>query len=101
ATALKPAELEAARRAAESLPWSDAAREALEAVVRELAREGVQPGDRRQRKTVGVVRAFAWLDGAGAVRPEHLEVAAHCLWDDPEQAAKTAQVIAKVANPTG
>ena len=97
-----PAEVEAARRTAASLPWSGDAKQALEAVLAELAREGVRPGDRRQFKTVGVVRAFAFLDGADAVRPEHLEVAQHCLWDCPEeQPQKVAQVIAKIANPTG
>ena len=95
-------EVEKARRAASALPWSNAAREALEQVLTELAKEGIRPGDRRQFKTVNVVRAFAYLSGADEVRPEHLEVAQHCLWDVPEeQPAKTAQVIAKIANPTG
>ena len=71
-------------------------------VLAELAREGVRPGDRRQFKTVGVVRAFAFLNGADEVRPEHLEVAQHCLWDCPEeQPQKVARAIARVANPTG
>jgi MoxR-like ATPase len=101
-TSVTPDEVEEARRAAVALPWSAEAREALEAVLAELAREGVRPGDRRQFKTVGVVRAFAFLGGADEVRPEHLEVAQHCLWDAPEeQPAKVAQVIARVANPTG
>ncbi len=101
-THLAPGELDGARRAAAALPWSVAAKDALEAVLAELAREGVRPGDRRQFKTVGVVRAFAFLCGADRVEPEHLEVAQHCLWDDPsEQPAKVAQVIAKIANPTG
>ena len=96
------AEVEKARRAASALPWSSAAREALEQVLTELAKEGIRPGDRRQFKTVNVVRAFAYLNGADEVRPEHLEVAQHTLWDVPEeQPAKTAQVIAKIANPTG
>ena len=97
-----PAEVEQARRSAAALPWSGEAKQALEAVLTELTREGVRPGDRRQFKTVGVVRAFAFLDGADAVRPEHLEVAQHCLWDAPDdQPQKVAQVIAKIANPTG
>jgi MoxR-like ATPase len=101
-TSITPAEVEQAHADALGLPWSDDAREALEAVLRELAKEGVQPGDRRQFRTVGVVQAYAWLCGAAAVEPEHLEVAAHCLWDDPaEQPAKVAQVIARVANPAG
>ena len=99
---LASGELDEGRRAAAGLAWSDEAREALEAVLAELAREGVRPGDRRQFKTVGVVRAFAFLCGADRVEPEHLEVAQHCLWDDPlEQPAKVAQVIARVANPPG
>ena len=96
------AEVEKARRAASAVPWSNAAREALEQVLTELAKEGIRPGDRRQFKTVNVVRAFAYLSGADEVRPEHLEVAQHCLWDVPEeQPQKTAQVIARIANPTG
>ncbi len=71
-------------------------------MLTELAKEGIRPGDRRQFKTVNVVRAFAYLSGADEVRPEHLEVAQHCLWDVPEeQPQKTAQVIARIANPTG
>lgn len=99
---IAPAEVEEARRAAGALLWSRDAKEALEAVLAELAKEGVRPGDRRQFKTVGVVRAFAWLCGADAVRPEHLEVAQHTLWDVPEeQPQKVARVIARVANPAG
>ena len=100
--AIAPAEVEEARRAAQALPWSAGAKEALDTILTELAKEGVRPGDRRQFKTVGAVRAFAYLNGADEVRPEHLEVAQHCLWDSPEdQPQKVAQVIAKIANPTG
>lgn len=99
---VSPAEVERARRAALALPWSADAKEALEVILKELAREGVLPGDRRQFKTVGVVRAFAYLCGAGEVLPEHLEVAQHCLWDSPEeQPQRAAQAVARVANPAG
>jgi MoxR-like ATPase len=101
-TTVTPAEVEEARSVASVLPWSADAKEALEVILKELAKEGVQPGDRRQFKTVNVVRAFAYLSGADQVRPEHLEVAAQTLWDDPtEQPQKAARVIARVANPTG
>ena len=101
-TTVTPSEVELARRVAQGLPWSAEAKEAVEAVIRELAREGVIPGDRRQFKTVGVVQAFAFLNGADEVRPEHLEVAQHCLWDDPQEQPQTAaRVIARVANPVG
>ena len=99
---ITPPEVDRAHAEVAALPWSNAAKDAMETILRELAREGVVPGDRRQFKTVTAVRAFAYLCGADGVRPEHLEVAQHCLWDSPEeQPQKVAQVIAKVANPTG
>ncbi len=101
-TSVTATDIDRAHELAMALPWSDEGRDALETVLRELAREGVQPGDRRQFKAVGVTQAFAWLYGADRVEPEHLEILASVLWDDPvEQPEKVASVIAKVANPTG
>jgi MoxR-like ATPase len=101
-TSVTPSDLDRAHADALALPWGDEATEAFEQVLRELAREGVQPGDRRQFKAVAACQAFAYLSGASGVEPEHLEVCAHALWDDPEeQPEKAAQVVAKVANPTG
>lgn len=101
-TSITPAEVDAAHAAATRLPWSDEGKDALMAVLRELAKEGVVPGDRRQFKAVGVAQAYAWLNGAAEVLPEHLEVLAHVLWDDPvEQPEKAAKVIARIANPVG
>lgn len=97
-----PADLAVARDAAAGLAFTDDARAALEAIVAELGKEGIRPSDRRLRKSLNVARAFAWTRGAAAVEPNHLEVLAHVLWDDPEtQAQKAAQVVAKVANPVG
>jgi MoxR-like ATPase len=99
---LESAELETACTSAAAMTWSAEAREALETILRDLAKEGVQPGDRRQVKTIGVVRAYAFLNGADEVKAEHLEVAADCLWEDPaEQPELTARVIARIANPPG
>jgi MoxR-like ATPase len=101
-TSVTPAEVDQAHREARKLPWADEAKEATEAIVRELAKEGVQPGDRRQFKAVGVAQAYAWLCGCDRVEPEHLEVYASVLWDDPiEQPEKVAQAVARIANPTG
>jgi MoxR-like ATPase len=101
-TSVTPAELDQAHAEALALPWSAEAKDALEAVVRELGREGIKPGDRRQRKSVRACQAFAYLDGAAQVGPEHLEVLAQCLWDDhQEQPQKVAAVVAKVASPPG
>jgi MoxR-like ATPase len=101
-TCITAEEIDTAHAAARALPWSDEAKEALAEVLRELAKEGIQPGDRRQFKAVGAAQAFAYLGGADQVEPEHLEVLAHVLWDSPEeQPEKAAAVVGRVANPTG
>ena len=101
-TSITSAEVDQAHRDVAALPWSKDAKEALEAILRELTREGIVPGDRRQFKSVTAVQAFAYLNGADDVQTEHLEVAQHCLWDSPEEQPDVcARVIAKIANPTG
>jgi MoxR-like ATPase len=97
---LTAAELEAARAEAAALPWSDEAMDAYDSIVRELNREGIFPGDRRERKAVGVVQAAAWLAGATEVEKDHLQVLADVLWDAPEeQPTKCANVVSRTANP--
>lgn len=95
-------ELAAARKDAASLPWSDDAKECLVKTLRDLSTAGIQPGDRRCRKAVGVVRAWAWLEGATEVEPVHLEVLQDVLWDEPtEQPKKTKEIVMKNCNPGG
>ena len=101
-TSITPAEIDQAHTEAMGLKWSVEAMGALETILRELTKEGIQPGDRRQFKSISAAQAFAYLNGADRVEPEHLEVLAHTLWDDPqEQPEKVAQIVARVANPAG
>jgi MoxR-like ATPase len=101
-TTITAAEVDAAHAAAKALPWSDDAVEAIELILRELAREGIQVGDRRQYKSVAAAQAYAFLCGADEVRTEHLEVLATVLWDEPtEQPEKCSKVVARIANPAG
>jgi MoxR-like ATPase len=101
-TSITPEEIDLAHEEALSLSFTEEAKKAFEQVLRELAREGIVPGDRRQYKSVSACQAFAFLNGCSRVEPEHLEVLAHTLWDSPEeQPEKVAQVVAKIANPTG
>jgi len=101
-TSISPAELDRASNEAAALPWSDEAKDALGTILRELAKEGIQPGDRRQYQSVSAVRSFAYLNGSDRVEPDHLEILAHVLWDDPaEQPEKCAAIVSRVANPVG
>lgn len=98
---LTAAELDAARDEARSVPWTADAETAFDQIIRELNKEGIYPGDRREYKAVGIVQAAAWLDGAAEVKREHLGVLVDVLWDSPdEQPAKVADVVVRISNPT-
>ena len=99
-TSLSGHELTACRLDAQGLPWSKEAKQALESILDELARQGVRPSDRRQYKSVSVVQAYAWLNGTEDVQPEHLEVLQHVLWNDhPEEASMVRATILQIAAP--
>lgn len=101
-TSLSAHELIAARLDAQGLSWSKEAKQALESILDELARQGVRPSDRRIFKCVSVVQAYAWLNGAEDVQPEHLEVLQYILWNEhAEESAKVRSVIMQIAAPVG
>lgn len=101
-TTIDPIEVDSARFDASVLPWSTDAQDAFRQIHREIKTEGIVPGDRRLRKAVRGAQAFAWLNGALQVEPDHLEILSHVLWDDPtEQPRKVSEIVSKIANPAG
>lgn len=101
-SSVTPTEIAQARKEAQGLTWSTKAEESFEKIVEAINAAGIFPGDRRLRKSVQAVQAFAYLAGASQVETEHLEILAHTLWEDPtEQPEKVAKIVAKIANPVG
>lgn len=97
---LSEAELEAAHKFANQIPFTDEAKKGLWTILQELNKEGIFPGDRRMYKSVKAARAYTFLCGEDEVTPAHLEILKHVLWDDPqEQPEKCAKVVMRVANP--
>lgn len=102
ASILTPEDVDTAHEEAMLLPWTAYAQIGLWECIEALNKEGIFPGDRRMYKSVKAVRAFAYLCGAKEVERVHLEILSHVLWDDPaEQPEKTAQIVSRIANPTG
>lgn len=100
-TPISISEVSQARKESAAIPVSDEAKVAFEQIIRELNREGIFPGDRREQKAVKVLRAVAWLSGSDAVSVEHLEILADILWNDPElHPAKCAKAVAKTCDPS-
>jgi MoxR-like ATPase len=101
-TTITPLEITMAQEQAQATPWTDAARDAFLAILRESKNEGIIPGDRRTRKAVVAAQAYAWLNGHAQVETDDLEILAHVLWDDPaEQPGKLAKIVGRIANPEG
>lgn len=101
-TTINAGEIASAQRYAAALEFTPESQEAFLQIHREAKREGICPGDRRLRKSVNAARAYAWLEGASEVEPDHLEILAHTMWEDPaEQPRKLAQIVGTIANPVG
>lgn len=95
-------EIDQAHDEAMRLPWTDPAKEAFREVLHRSRKEGIRVGDRRLRKGVMAVSAFAWMNAAAGVETDHLEVLEHILWEDPaEQPKKLISIINEVASPVG
>lgn len=91
-----------ARQEAAAIRVPNDTKDAYQAILAELAGNGIKPGDRRCRKAVGAARASAWLAGHSEVQPIDLECLKDVLWEDPrEQPIKTAEIVCKIANPSG
>ncbi len=93
-------EVHQAHEEASALTFTDDAKEAFLLILKDLAKEGIVPGDRRQYKSVGACKAHAFLMGKDEVEAEDLAVLTHTLWDDPkEQPEKCYRVVLKNATP--
>lgn len=100
AVKLTAAEIASAQATAAHVTMTEAAEEALLDLQDALAREcGIAMSDRRLRKSVKVLQAYAALQGRSEVQPEDLEILADSLWNKPEERAPIMGQIMLVSNP--
>ncbi len=92
-------ELDVAQKEAAKLKWSLEAQEAIMAIIDRVGQEVAMPTPRRLRKARFAVQAYAWLQGAAKVMPEHLEILKHCLWTTPIQIAPVQKIVIALSNP--
>ena len=97
---ITPAELSTATQEAGVIAWPEEMKDALGKILRDARREGIIVGDRRVRKSVFAVQAYAYLLGKSEVVNDCLAILRHILWNDPgEQPGKLEEIIGKIANP--
>jgi len=86
-----------ARAEVEAIPVPPDVLSALFSLRSSLDREGVVVSDRRWVKALKLLRANAWLSGATAVSPYHMEVLCGCLWNTAEQIQTVRAEVMKLA----
>lgn len=93
------AQIETAKAEVAALAIGPAVFEKIAELRTKLKEAGIEPTERRFVKSLGILRAEAWLDGAAAVAPSHMSIMAHALWERPEQAADVETIVLELANP--
>lgn len=68
--------------------------------IRDACRsEGITASDRRWKKSLGIVRASAWVAGERKTSPEDLAILVDGLWREPKERGKVARIVGNLADP--
>jgi len=98
-TMMSRADIETAQHEAAALPLGADVLESLFSLRNVLVADGIVVSDRRWKKLVQLLRAYAYLSGDSQVDPIHFEVLRHALWRDPREAAKIHTHVTRLASP--
>jgi len=99
ATSIALADLEAMQKEAKQVKLEPGAMDVLLDVKVATERAGVRASDRRWKKVVKVLKAFAYVCGDTEVGEDHFDILPDVLWREPKERATLVQEVGKVANP--
>lgn len=92
-------DVRSAQAAAELVDFPDIMVNTLLDVKAATEGAGVRASDRRWKKIVKALRAYAWLHGDSAVNADHFDLLADLMWREPKERPALVQEIGRVANP--
>lgn len=78
---------------------SDDILESFLAIKTELEMVGIRASDRRWKRALRLVKAFALLNGHSDVEEDDLLILQHCLWREPDQRTVVREKVGGVASP--
>lgn len=99
ATHLTMDDLRLAQASAAAVQVTDETIDALLAIRDALRADGLVSSDRRWKKSLGLVRASAWLAGEKTTSPEDLGILVDSLWRDPRDRAKVGRIVGALSDP--
>jgi MoxR-like ATPase len=99
ATQLTIDDLRRAQAEAMAVKITDETVDALMAIRDACRAEGLIASDRRWKKSLGLVRASAWLAGEKKTTPEDLAILTDSLWREPKDRPKVARIVGQLSDP--
>ncbi len=99
ATQLAMVDLRRAQAEVAALKVTDETIESLLSIRDALRGEGLVSSDRRWKKSLGLVRASAWLAGEKKTSPEDLAILVDSLWREPKDRPKVARIVGALSDP--
>jgi MoxR-like ATPase len=99
ATKLTMNDLRRAQAEVMAVKVTDETIDALLAMRDACRAEGITASDRRWKKSLGVVRASAWLAGEKKTSPEDLGILVDSLWREPKDRPKVARIVGQLSDP--
>lgn len=98
-TRLQLRDLELLQLEASQLPLPDATIDGILAIKEKLEEEGFRSSDRRWKQLLGVLKAYAYIEGDAEVTEESFAILPDMLWREPKDRAAISGIIASVGNP--
>lgn len=99
ATQLTMDDLRCAQAEVSAVKITDETIDALLAIRDACRGEGIVASDRRWKKSLGLVRASAWLSGETTTTPEDLAILTDGLWREPKDRPKVARIVGTLSDP--
>lgn len=99
ATRLTMDDLRRAQAEVAAVKVTDETIDALLAIRDACRAEGIVASDRRWKKSLGIVRASAWLAGEKNTSPEDLAILVDSLWRDPKDRPKVGRIVGALSDP--
>ena len=92
-------EIATAKKEVLAVTFSDEMVELLLNVKAILEEKGTKVSDRRWKKMIRIIKAFAYLQGAQAVEQDHLEILIDMMWREPKEIPVLSAEIRTIINP--
>lgn len=92
-------EVKDAQVAADAVTLGQDVFESLKTLRDNLAKEGIEPTERRFVESLGIIKAEAFLNGRDYAEIDDLRVLRHVMWNDPKDARVVERTVLELANP--